>query len=203
MSCKRPSTTLITPPPPPPPSNNLPGPFSTSLLRKRRPCGAGVSTPVWCGAWFGPNPTSGSVLPVGRYKTKDVAGDRHPADGRERQVSGHQRLAGRCQLLQETDPDADRLLGVVVEGVVPVGVVEMVREHGIAEERQPVAAGRQADHAVPGGVAAGATDDHPRRHLVLLLERPQLAAVHVDEPLFARPKHVRKPAKSVPGETGH
>jgi hypothetical protein len=30
-------------------------------------------------------------------------------------VSGHQRLAGRRQLSQETDPDADRLLGVVVE----------------------------------------------------------------------------------------
>src|SRR5262245_47619782 len=29
-----------------------------ALLRKRRPCGAGVSTPVWCGAWFAPNPTS-------------------------------------------------------------------------------------------------------------------------------------------------
>src|SRR5207244_9620030 len=53
-------------------------------------------------------------------------------------------------------------------------------------ERQPVAAGRQADHAVTGGVAAGATDEHPRRHLVLRLERPQLAAVLVQEPLAAR-----------------
>ena len=87
-------------------------------------------------------------------------------------MSGHQPLTGRRQLPQETDPDADRLLGVVVESVVPVGAVEMVREHGIAEERQPVAAGRQADHAVPGGVAAGATDDHPRGHLVLRLEQP-------------------------------
>src|SRR5260221_9568150 len=138
-----------------------------------------------------------SVLPVGRYKTKDVAGDRHPADGWERQVSGHYRLAGRRQLPQETDPDADRLLGVVVESVVPVGVIEVIREHGIAEERQPVVAGRQADYAVPEGVAAGATDHHPRRHLVLLLERPQLAAVHVAEPLFGRPNPVRKPAKSV------
>src|SRR5262249_22782245 len=65
--------------------------------------------------------TQASVLPVGRYKTKDVAGDRHPADGRERQVSGHKGLAGRRQLPQETDPDADRLLRVVVESVVPVG----------------------------------------------------------------------------------
>src|SRR5262249_20293641 len=117
-----------------PPYNRVAGPLSTSLLRKRRPCGAGVSTPVWCGAWFGPNPTGVSVFPDGRYKTKDVAGDRHPAI-RERHVSGHERLAGRRQLPQETDPDADRFLRVVVESVVPVGAVEMVLEHGIAEER--------------------------------------------------------------------
>ena len=40
------------------------------------------------------------------------------------------------------------------------------------------------------------------RHLVLRLEWPQLAAVQVDEPLFSRPKHVRKPAKSVAREIG-
>jgi hypothetical protein len=33
------------------------------------------------------------------------------ADGRERQVSGHHRLAVRGQLPQKTDPDAGRLLG--------------------------------------------------------------------------------------------
>src|SRR5262249_40950780 len=48
-------------------------------------------------------------------------------------------------------------------------------------------AGRQADHAVPGGVAAGATDDHARRHLVLRLKRPQLAMVLVQEPLGRPP----------------
>src|SRR5262245_30148764 len=41
-------------------------------------------------------------------------------------------------------------LGVVVESVAPVGAVLMVGEHGIAEERQPVAGRLQADHAVPG-----------------------------------------------------
>jgi hypothetical protein len=56
-------------------------------------------------------------------------------------VSGHQRLAGRRQVLQKTDPSAGRFLGVVFEAVVPVGVVEPDREHGIAGERQPVAAG--------------------------------------------------------------
>src|SRR5262245_24332316 len=58
-------------------------------------------------------------------------------------------------------PDTGRLLGVVFETVVPVGVLEPDLEHGVAGERQPIAAGRQTDHAVPGGVAAGALDDHP------------------------------------------
>src|SRR6266404_9304177 len=130
-----------------------------------------------------PKPNKRSVLPGARYKTKYDAGDRHMADGRERQVSGHQRLAVRRQFPQKTDPDARRLLGVVFEAVVPVGVLEPDLEHGVAGERQPVAAGRQSDHAMPGGVTAGALDEHPRRHLVLRLERPQLAVVLVQEPL--------------------
>jgi hypothetical protein len=55
----------------------------------------------------GPAPTEvRSVIPDGRHETEGVAGDRHMTDGRERQVSGHQLLAARRQLLQETDPDA-------------------------------------------------------------------------------------------------
>src|SRR5262245_29979355 len=64
-----------------------------------------------------PYPETRSILPGTRYPTKDVAVDRHMADGRKRQVSGHQRLAVRRQLPQETDPDAGRLLGVVFEAV--------------------------------------------------------------------------------------
>src|SRR5688572_1195675 len=105
------------------------------------------------------------------------------ADGRERQMSGHQRLAGCRQLPQKTDPDAGRLLGVVFKAVVPLGVVEPDLEHGVASERQPVTAGRQADHAVSGGVAASATNDYPRRQLILCLERTQLVAVLVQESL--------------------
>src|SRR5258705_9437609 len=107
-----------------------------------------------------PKPNKRSVFPGARYQRKDAAVDRHMANGRERQVSGHQRLAVRRQLPQKTDPDAGRLLGVMFEAVVPVGVLEPDLEHGVAGERQPVAAGRQADHAVPGGVAAGARDEH-------------------------------------------
>src|SRR5262249_2903178 len=69
-------------------------------------------------------PNKRQVLPGAGYPTKDVAADRHMADRRERQVSGHQRLAVRRQLPQKTDPDAGRLLGVVFEAVVPVGVLE-------------------------------------------------------------------------------
>src|SRR5258706_11001527 len=126
-----------------------------------------------------PKPNKRSVFPGARYPTKDVAVDRHMANGRERQVSGHQRLAVRRQLPQKTDPDAGRLLGVVFEAVVPVWVFEPDLEHGVAGECQPVAAGRQADHAVPGGVAAGALNEHPRRYFILVLERPQLAVVLV------------------------
>ena len=81
-----------------------------------------------------PNPTKRSVSPDGRYPTKDVAGDRHMADGRERKVSGHQRLAGRRQFPQKKDPDAGRFLGVVFEAVVPVGVVEPDCEHEVPGE---------------------------------------------------------------------
>ena len=47
----------------------------------------------------------------------------------------------------------------------------------------------------PFKVAAGATDDHARRHLVLLPERPQLALVLVQEPIGGRPKRVREPRR--------
>jgi hypothetical protein len=43
------------------------------------------------------------------------------ADGRERRVSGHHRLAVRRQIPQKTDPDAGRLLGIVFEAVVQSG----------------------------------------------------------------------------------
>ena len=61
------------------------------------------------------------------------------ADGWERQVSGHQRLAVCRELAQKTDPDAGGFLGVVFEAVVPVGVLEPDLEYSVAGERQPVA----------------------------------------------------------------
>ena len=89
------------------------------------------------------------------------------------------------------------------ETVVPVGVLEPDRENGIAGEGQAVAAGCQADHAVPGSVAAGATDNHPRRHLVLLIELPKLAAVLFREPLGGGPERVRESRRHIDvGEVG-
>jgi hypothetical protein len=85
MSRKRPSTTFVTPAAAPPPYNKVAGPFSTSLLRKRRPCGAGVSTPVWCGAWFGPNPTGGQYSQSAGTKRKTLpATATRPTDGNDR-----------------------------------------------------------------------------------------------------------------------
>src|SRR5262245_52994162 len=116
------------------------------------------------GTW----PNKRSVLPGARHPTKDVTVDRHMADGRERQMSGHQRLAVRCKLPQKTDPHAGCLLWVVLEAIIPVRVLEADLEHGVAGKCQPIAAGRQADHAMPGGMAAGALNDHPWRHLILI-----------------------------------
>src|SRR5258706_14263394 len=95
-----------------------------------------------------------SVLPGARYPTKDVAVDRHMADGRERQVSGHQRLAVRRQLPQKTDTDAGRLLVVVFEAVVPVGVLEPELEHRVAGERQAVDAVRTPTPLSPEALPA-------------------------------------------------
>src|SRR5215472_18923689 len=96
-------------------------------------------------------------------------------------MSGHQELAIRRQLPQKFDADASRLFGVVLEAIVPLRLIEPDLKHGVAGERQPIAAGRQADHAVSGGMATGTTDNYARCHLVLILERPQLAAVVIHE----------------------
>ena len=120
----------------------------------------------------GRRPSNWSVVPEDRHPAKGGAIRGHPANGRERQVSGHQHLAGLSQLPQKTDPNARRLFRVVFETILPVGMLEPDLEHGVAGERQPITAGCQADHAVPGSVATGATDDHSWRHLVSLIELP-------------------------------
>src|SRR4030081_3148427 len=45
---------------------------------------------------------------------------------------------------------------------------------------------------MPWSVATGATDRHPWRHLVLLLERPQVASVLAQEALGGGSKRIRK-----------
>src|SRR5262249_58758388 len=112
-----------------------------------------------CGRLVRLSPNKRSVVPDDRYAAKCAGLDRHVREGRERQMSGHQKLASRRQLPQKIDADAGRLLGIVFEAVLPVGVFEPDLEHGVAGERQPIAARRQADHTVPGSMAAGATDN--------------------------------------------
>src|SRR3954454_25106835 len=104
------------------------------------------------------------------------------ADGWEGHGSGHQQSAGLRQLSQKARASAGRFLGIVFEAVVPVGVFEPDCEYEVAGESQPVAAGLQADDAVPGSVTAGTMDDHARRHFLLILEQPKLAAVLFREP---------------------
>jgi hypothetical protein len=125
----------------------------------------------------------GSVAPVGRYEAEGVTRDRYPTHGRERQVRGHQQFTGRRKFPEKLDPDLGRLLRVVFEAVLPFGVIERDRKHRVTRERQPLAAGCQADNAVPRGVAAGAADNHPRRDLVPLFELQQPAPVLVQETL--------------------
>jgi hypothetical protein len=47
-------------------------------------------------------------------------------------VSGRQLLADRRRLAQKTDSNAGRLFGVVLEAILPVGVVEPDRDLGPA-----------------------------------------------------------------------
>jgi hypothetical protein len=130
------------------------------------------------GPWLGRTLLPAAVL--------DPSGQASPA---ERQP---QRLAVRRQLRQKTDPDAGRLLGVVFEAIVPVGVLET---RPGTRRRRRTSAGRRRTPGGPRyarGCGAGAMDEHPRRHLVLRLERPHLTAVLVQEPLGCPPKRVRE-----------
>ena len=82
-----------------------------------------------------------SEVPEHGNPPKSVAINRNPADGRERQVCGDQLLAGCRQFPQKPNANASRLLGIVFEAVVSVRMLEPDREHGIAGECQPIAAG--------------------------------------------------------------
>src|SRR5215471_3003429 len=141
-----------------------------------------------------------SVIPKPRYATEGIAGNRHMAHRRERQMCGDQGLAVRRQLPQKIDPHAGRLHGIVFKPVVPVGMFEPNLEHGVASERQPLAARCQSNHTVPGGVAPGALDEYARRRLIFRFERPQITAELVQEPLGCPPKCVRESRRH--GDTG-
>src|SRR5262245_23721209 len=60
-----------------------------------------------------------SVVPDDRYAAKCVTIDCHVAEGRERQMSGHQKLAIRCQLPQKFDADAGCLYARTIFIIYP------------------------------------------------------------------------------------
>ena len=67
-----------------------------------------------------------------------VAIDYDPANGREWQMGGYQQFAGLGRPLQQADTHTNRFLGIVLEAVVPVGVVKADEEYGVAGEGQPI-----------------------------------------------------------------
>lgn len=103
-----------------------------------------------------PDPTSGQCShdPVTQRNASPSTATRQT--GRQRQVRGHQRLAVGRQLPQQTDAHADRLLDLRVRSRLSSRGFGCELERSVAGERQLVAARREADHAVPRDVAAGA-----------------------------------------------
>ncbi|MNW03781.1 hypothetical protein D3C71_1997670 [compost metagenome] len=55
-------------------------------------------------------------------------------------MSRHQQTAVLRQFIEQADAHPGRLLGVVLEAVVPFGVVEPDRKHGVTGKGQPFAA---------------------------------------------------------------
>ncbi len=108
-------------------------------------------------------------------------------------MGGHQQFAVRRHALARdrirTRADSSR---VVFEAVEPVGMVEADGEH---ERHRRTSALRRRTPRGPRyvrGVTAGTPDHHTRCHFVLVLERPQLAAVRVHEPCGVSPKRIRE-----------
>src|SRR5690606_1301348 len=130
-----------------------------------------------------------SVIPEDRYETETVAVDRHVTDRRERQVSGRQETAALRQFAEQTKAHLHRLFWIMLETVVPVGVVEADRKHRIACEGQALTARHQVDDSVPRRMAAGKAHDDTRCNLMPGLEDVQAIAVFVIEARRGRPKH--------------
>ena len=80
---------------------------------------------------------SRSIVPDDRYPAKRFAINCDMTQRWEWQVGGNQQTAGLRQFLEKAHADASSLLGVVLETVLPVGMVESDRKHGVAGESQP------------------------------------------------------------------
>src|SRR5690606_25381371 len=103
------------------------------------------------------------VVPKDGNPTEGFAVNGYPPDGWERQVRGDQQLAGVRYIRQEPDTYTGRFFGVMLETVMPVGVIKPDCKYGVAGERQSFTLGRDANHTVSGRMAPGTTGDHAWR----------------------------------------
>ena len=95
------------------------------------------------------------------------------------------------QFLEQADAHARRRFRIVLEAVLPVGMVEAHREHGVSREGQAFVTRHEIDHAVPGRMAARDANDHARRNFTRVLKHMQLFTVLVVEACRRRAQHGR------------
>src|SRR5690242_9705386 len=99
-------------------------------------------------------PSPLSIVPDGRHPAKGASIDGDAAKRGEWHVGRHNLLAGLRRIAQEVEANAHRLFGVMLESVMPVGMVESDREQRVAREEQPLAFGFHPHDAVARRVPA-------------------------------------------------
>ena len=133
-----------------------------------------------------------SVVPKDRDPAKGIAVSGYPPNRWKRQMGGNELLTGLGQFGQEPDPYPLCFFGIMLEAIVPIGVIEADRKHCIASKCQLVLARPQPDHAMPRCVPACAGDNNSWRDLVFLVEQLKMAAILLGETLGRRPKRIRE-----------
>src|SRR3546814_18130605 len=106
-------------------------------------------------------------------------------------------LTARGRLLQQANAHAHRFFGIMLEAVMPVGMVETDGEERVAREGPALATRCDMDDAVPRRVPAGQLCDHARRPFALLVEGPALVGIALDYLRSRLPQNLWKDLKSV------
>src|SRR3546814_8860084 len=122
-----------------------------------------------------------SEIPEGSDPAEGVAIGGDAAHRREGQMRRDEILTARGRLLQQANAHAHRFFGIMLEAVMPVGMVETDGEERVAREGQALATRCDMDDAVPRRVPAGQLCDHARRHFALLVEGHDLVGIGIDE----------------------